>query len=137
MYRVTFQWTLLALCLMLFRIPMLALIEARQRILFRSVEHSSLRSQWQRHQRVRRHSGVRESNRQQESESVSLGNRARQFDTSDHRRAVDHRDIETDSESRSRNVPRPFVAEKRTAEHPARDAESRDDTQWHREALAR
>ena len=58
MYLVTFQWPPLALCLVLFRLPMLALIEARQRILFRSVEHSSLRSQWQRNQRVRRRNGV-------------------------------------------------------------------------------
>jgi hypothetical protein len=59
-YLVTFQWPPLALWLVLYRLPMLALIEARQRILFRSVEHSSLRSQWQRHQRVRRRNGVQE-----------------------------------------------------------------------------
>jgi len=41
-YLVTFQWPPLALCLVLFRLPMLALIETRQRILFRSVDHSSL-----------------------------------------------------------------------------------------------
>lgn len=42
MYLMTFQWSLLALCLVLFRMPMLALFEARQRILFLAVEHSSL-----------------------------------------------------------------------------------------------
>ena len=59
-YLVTFQWPPLALCLVLFRLPILALIEARQRILFRSVEHSSLRLQWRRNQRVRRRNGVQE-----------------------------------------------------------------------------
>jgi hypothetical protein len=39
---VTFQWPPLALCLVLFRLPMLTLFEARQRMLFRSVDHSSL-----------------------------------------------------------------------------------------------